>query len=64
MVLEALSVLDAEQLYVVVGIYWGDCTEAELAGELTESRGRDYNRDRIHRIKLTSLAKMRRAVLS
>lgn len=56
------AVLDAEQLEVVRYVIIHDLTERQAAVLLTDITGRSYNRDRVHRILLTSLAKMRRAI--
>lgn len=59
-VIDALAALDPKQFYVVIALFWGDLTETATAAELAELRSRPYTRNRVHRIKLTALAKMRR----
>ena len=54
--------LDAEQLEVVRYVIVHELTETQAATLLTELSDRVYNRDRVHRILLTSLARMRRAI--
>ena len=56
------AVLNAEQAAVVRYIIIQELTESQAAVLLTEISGRFYTRDRVHRIRLTSIAKMRRAI--
>jgi hypothetical protein len=60
----ALSALDRDQLYVIVSIYWSHVSETEIAVELSELRGTDVCRDRVHRIRLTAEAKIRRILMA
>ena len=57
---EALESLDHDQLFVVVSWYWGRVPEREIASDLTELRGVEYTRDRVHRIRLTAEARLER----
>jgi FixJ family two-component response regulator len=57
----ALATLTGDQLYVLAGIIHG-LSEREIADELSASRGSPVTRERVHRIKLTATAKLRRAV--
>ena len=59
--IEGLRSLTGDQLYVLAGIVYG-LTEQEIAEELSDSRQQAITRDRVHRIKLTEFAKLRRAV--
>lgn len=59
--IEGLRTLNGDQLYVLAGVVYG-LTEQEIADELSESRQQTITRDRVHRIKLTAFAKLRRAV--
>ena len=54
--------LDAEQLKVVRYVIIHELTETQAAALLTGLSDRVYSRDRVHRILLTSLARMRRAI--
>lgn len=51
---QVIQVLDDEQWFVVFGCFWGGETEPGIAADL----GISVNR--VHRIKLTALAKLRR----
>jgi FixJ family two-component response regulator len=59
--IEGLRTLTGDQLYVVAAVVYG-LTEREIAEELSASRQREITRERVHRIKLTAYAKLRRAV--
>jgi FixJ family two-component response regulator len=59
--IEALRSLNGEQLYVVAGIIAG-ATERQIAEELSASRQQTITRERVHRIKLTAYAKLRRVM--
>lgn len=59
---DGLGQLTGLQLYVLAGVdVWG-LTEREVAAELTESRGELFTRDRVHRLRLTALARLRRTL--
>lgn len=53
--------LNGDQIYVVAALVDG-LTEQQIADELSASRGRPVSRNRVHRVKLTAMAKLRRAV--
>ena len=55
----AIGGLNGEQLYVVAALYYG-LTEREIAKEMSIQRGRRVTRDRVHRVKLTVAARLRR----
>jgi hypothetical protein len=59
---EALGSLTGLQLYVVAGVDVEGLTESQVAAELTASRGEPYTRDRVHRIRLTAHARLRRSL--
>ena len=59
---KALACLDRDQLHVIVSFIWGEKTEREIALGLSELRNDGYSRDRVHRIRLTAQARMRREI--
>ena len=60
-----LTVLSGEQLLVVIFVVLDGYTETEVAAYFTEIFApTHYSRERVHRIKRTALARMRRAVLA
>lgn len=59
--IQALGTLTGDQLYVLAGIVYG-LTEREIAEELSASREQTITRERVHRVKLTAYAKLRRGV--
>ena len=58
----AAAALNEEQAAVIRYLVVHELTERETAALLSEIRGMSYSRDRVHRILLTSLARMRRTI--
>lgn len=61
--LQALLQLSAYELYVIVGCFWGHCTDVQLAEELSELRGERYGVRRVNRIRHRALATMKAHVV-
>lgn len=59
---EGLAQLTGLQLYVLAGVDVCGLSEREVAEELSESRSEPFTRDRVHRIRLTAMARLRRAI--
>ena len=59
---QAFPCLNGDQVYVIAGLYWAGMSEHELARELTESRGVEVTRDRVHCIRRTAERKLLRAM--
>lgn len=47
---------------MVAGVVLAGLTERPVAEELTESGGESFTRDRVHRIRLTATARLRRSI--
>jgi hypothetical protein len=57
---DGLASLTGVQLYVLAGVDVAGLTERQIAQELTEFRDELFTRDRVHRIRLTAHARLRR----
>lgn len=57
---DGLAGLSGLELYVIAGVDAEGLTEREVAEELTAFRGEPFTRDRVHRIRLTAHARLRR----
>lgn len=58
--LEGLAALSGLELYVLAGVDVEGLTETAVGEELTQHRGELFTRDRVHRIRLTAHARLRR----
>ena len=56
---EALRTLSGDELYVIAAMLH-DCSERDIAEELSASRCEVVTRDRVHGIKRAAFAKLRR----